>query len=59
MRHAEASRFSTCTRRGGPGFATILRIYPEENLVIVLMANGTALDQEGLVELLAEVVWST
>ncbi len=42
---------------GGPGFATIMRLYPEENLGIAILANGTDLDREGLMELLTKMEW--
>lgn len=42
---------------GGPGFATIMRLYPERELGIVILANGTDLDRSGLVELLAHMDW--
>lgn len=40
-------------RGGGPGFASIMRLYPNESLGIVIIANGTNLDSENLVELVA------
>jgi CubicO group peptidase (beta-lactamase class C family) len=42
-------------RGGGPGFATIMRLYPAEGLGIVVLANGTNLDGEVLVALIAEL----
>jgi len=42
---------------GGPGFATIMRLYPKENLGIAILANGTALDSNKLVDLLASLDW--
>lgn len=42
---------------GGPGFATIMRIYPQENLGVAVLANGTDLDRTGIVSLLAAVDW--
>ena len=42
---------------GGPGFATLMRLYPEERLGIVALANGTDLDYEGLADLLASMAW--
>jgi len=42
---------------GGPGFATIIRLYPDSNLGIVILSNGTDLDREGLIELLAGLDW--
>jgi len=42
---------------GGPGFATGMRIYPDANLGIVIMANGTYLDTEGILDLVASLGW--
>jgi len=42
---------------GGPGFATMMRLYPERNLGFVILANGTDLDREGLMDLLANMSW--
>ena len=33
-------------RGGGPGYTTVMRLYPDEHLVIVIIANGTNLDRE-------------
>lgn len=37
-------------RGGGPGFAAILRIYPERGLVIAVTGNGTTLPVEDVVD---------
>jgi len=42
---------------GGPGFATVMRLYPEENLGVVIMVNNTNLDYHGLSKLVADVDW--
>jgi CubicO group peptidase (beta-lactamase class C family) len=42
---------------GGPGFATIMRLYPEEDLGIAILANGTVLPANQLVNLLASLDW--
>lgn len=42
---------------GGPGFATIMRLYPDENLGIVIMANNTNLPREKLVDAFADLDW--
>ena len=42
---------------GGPGFATMMRLYPDRALGIVVLANGTDLDREGLMDLLAGMDW--
>ncbi len=44
-------------RGGGPGFASIMRLYPDEELGIVIIANGTNLDSANLVELVAGLDW--
>lgn len=44
-------------RGGGPGFATIMRLYPEKELGIVIVANSTNLKSESLVELIANMGW--
>jgi CubicO group peptidase (beta-lactamase class C family) len=42
---------------GGAGFATIMRIYPDRDLGIAILANSTDLDRDGLVELLKSLGW--
>jgi CubicO group peptidase (beta-lactamase class C family) len=42
---------------GGPGFATILRVYPEENLGVVVMGNDSTIDRETLADVLADMEW--
>jgi len=42
---------------GGPGFATVMRLYPKENLGIVIMANNTDLPREKLVDAFASLDW--
>jgi CubicO group peptidase (beta-lactamase class C family) len=42
---------------GGPGFATTMRLYPEKSLGIVILANGTDLDRDGLADRLTELFW--
>jgi CubicO group peptidase (beta-lactamase class C family) len=41
----------------GPGFATTMRLYPEKGLGIVILANGTELDRDGLADRLTELFW--
>jgi D-alanyl-D-alanine carboxypeptidase len=38
---------------GGPGFATIMRLYPDENLGVAVLANGTDLNYSSMAGLLA------
>jgi CubicO group peptidase (beta-lactamase class C family) len=40
---------------GGPGFATIMRLYPESGIGIAILANGTDLDRGSLADLLKNV----
>jgi len=42
---------------GGPGFATTFRVYPRENLGIVVMGNDSTIDREALADVLANVKW--
>jgi CubicO group peptidase (beta-lactamase class C family) len=42
---------------GGPGFATLMRLYPEKGLGVAILANGTDLDYSGLAGLLAGMNW--
>lgn len=41
----------------GPGFATTMRLYPEQGLGIALLANGTDLDRDGITARLTEIDW--
>jgi D-alanyl-D-alanine carboxypeptidase len=43
---------------GGPGFATTMRLYPDQDLGIVILANGTDLDRDGISAQLAHIDWS-
>ncbi len=42
---------------GGPGFATIFRVYPEEKLGVVVMGNDSTIDREILADVLANMEW--
>jgi CubicO group peptidase (beta-lactamase class C family) len=42
---------------GGPGFATIFRVYPLENLGVVVMGNDSSIDRETLADVLADMEW--
>ncbi len=46
-------------RGGGPGFASIMRLYPEEGLGIVVMANSTNLPANELAAAFATIDWDT
>ena len=43
----------------GPGFATTMRLYPAEKVAIVIMANGTDLDRDGIANRLAQLAIET
>ena len=42
---------------GGPGFATIMRLYPDKGIGFAVLSNGTDLDRDGLMNLLATMDW--
>ena len=42
---------------GGPGFATIMRVYPLERLGVVVMGNDSAIDRNTLADVVVEVGW--
>lgn len=44
-------------RGGGPGFGTIMRLYPETGLGMVLMGNDTTVDYRILFDRMAEMDW--
>lgn len=53
----QGERFYLGHNGGGPGFATGMRLYPDDNLGIAIMANGTYLDTDGILDLVANVGW--
>jgi CubicO group peptidase (beta-lactamase class C family) len=42
---------------GGPGFAALMRLYPDEDLGIVILANGTNLEYHDIADAIAEIEW--
>jgi CubicO group peptidase (beta-lactamase class C family) len=42
---------------GGPGFATIFRLYPSEELGVVVMGNDSTINRELLADVLANMDW--
>ena len=42
---------------GGPAFGTAMRLYPEERLGIVVMANDTTYDRDVILDLVAALDW--
>ncbi|MCX6048466.1 MAG: serine hydrolase, partial [Chloroflexi bacterium] len=56
---SEGERVRLQHHGGGPGFATTMRLYPEEKLGIAILANGTDLDRDGIADRLAQLKWTT
>jgi D-alanyl-D-alanine carboxypeptidase len=42
---------------GGPGFATDMRLYPDRDLGMVVLANGSYLDRPQIFDLIASLDW--
>jgi D-alanyl-D-alanine carboxypeptidase len=42
---------------GGPGFSTNMQVYPDLGLGLVIMANGTYLDRDQILDLAASLDW--
>ena len=42
---------------GGPGFAAIMRLYPDDRLGIAILSNGPDLDRDGLADLIKSLKW--
>jgi len=42
---------------GGPGFGSAVRLYPGRSLGLVVTANSTNIDREGLMNLLSQLDW--
>lgn len=42
---------------GGPGFAAFMRLYPDEDLGIVILANGTNLESHDIADAIADIEW--
>ncbi len=42
---------------GGPGFSTNMQLYPDRDLGLVIMANGTYLDRDRILDLAASLDW--
>ena len=54
---AELYRVSISINGGGPGFATNMRVYPDKALGMVIMANGTYLPSNEILDLLTSLAW--
>jgi CubicO group peptidase (beta-lactamase class C family) len=42
---------------GGAGFGTIMRLYPEEGLGVIVMANDTNIHRDVIVDYVASLDW--
>ena len=42
---------------GGPGFSANMQLYPDRGLGLVIMANGTYLDRDRILDLAASLAW--
>jgi CubicO group peptidase (beta-lactamase class C family) len=42
---------------GGPGFAALMRLYPDEDLGIVILANGTNVEYDDIADAIADIEW--
>ena len=52
------NRFRVQHRGGGPGFGSELRLYPDEELGMVVIANDTIYDRDAILDLAAKLDWS-
>ncbi len=42
---------------GGAGFSTLMRLYPDEDLGIVILVNGTNLENQDIADAVAKIEW--
>jgi len=54
----ERERLRIQHRGGGPGFGSEMRLYPEEGLGMVLIANDTTYDRDAILDLVAQLDWA-
>jgi CubicO group peptidase (beta-lactamase class C family) len=55
----EGERFRIQHRGGGPGFGSEMRLYPDEGLGMMVMANDTTYDRDAILDLAAQIDWSS
>lgn len=55
----EEGRLRIQHRGGGPGFGSEMRLYPQEGLGMVVMANDTTYDRDAILDLVAQLDWSS
>jgi CubicO group peptidase (beta-lactamase class C family) len=53
----ERGRLRIQHRGGGPGFGSEMRLYPDEGLGMVVMANDTTYDRDAILDLAAQLDW--
>jgi D-alanyl-D-alanine carboxypeptidase len=53
----EGDEFFIAHSGGGPGFAANMRLYPDRDLGMVVLANGTYLPREEIFDLVASLDW--
>ena len=54
----EGQRLRIQHRGGGPGFGSEMRLYPDEGLGMVVIANDTTYDRDAILDLAARLDWS-
>ena len=54
----EGQRLRIQHRGGGPGFGSEMRLYPDEGLGMVVIANDTTYDRDAILDLAAQLDWS-
>ncbi len=54
----EGDRLRIQHRGGGPGFGSEMRLYPDERLGMVVIANDTTYDRDAILDLVAQLDWS-
>jgi CubicO group peptidase (beta-lactamase class C family) len=54
----EGDRLRVQHRGGGPGFGSEMRLYPNEGLGMVVIANDTTYDRDAILDLAAQLDWA-
>lgn len=54
----EGERLRIQHRGGGPGFGSEMRLYPNEGLGMVVIANDTTYDRDAILDLAAQLDWA-
>ena len=42
---------------GGPGFKSLMRLYPDENLGIAILVNGTNVEDQEIADVVSKIEW--